>query len=302
MSKKRFLSAAARLVPGLRSLVEARDELRRLRPGHYTSPIPSMDDVRRGADRIFDRSLRDLPGVNLNVEGQLRLLEELRAFYAEQPFPEDASDRSRYYFRNDFYSYADAIFLYAMIRHARPQRIIEIGSGFSSFAILDTNERFFGGRIRLTCVEPHPERLRARLRPEDLQSVEILGVPVEDVDRSRYSQLQSGDMLFIDSSHVSKVGSDVNHIVFDVLPRLAPGVLVHFHDVFYPFEYPREWVEARGYYWNEAYLLRAFLQFNGAFRIRIWNEFLGRFQADALRAAMPLCMKNTGGSLWIERV
>jgi predicted O-methyltransferase YrrM len=302
MNMKRFLNAVGRRVPGLGGLLAAREQLRRINPGHFTSPIPSLDAVRRDAGRIFDRSLRDLPGIDLNVDGQLQLLDELKRFYAEMPFKDEASDAARYSFDNGFFSYSDAIFLYGMVRFARPKRIIEIGSGFSSFAILDTNDRFFGGQIRLTCIEPYAERLRSRLTEQDLRTVEILGAPVEEVEGARFAQLEAGDILFVDSSHVSKVGSDVNHIVFEILPRLARGVLVHFHDVFYPFEYPREWIEEKGYYWNEAYLLRAFLQFNGSFRIRIWNEFLGRFHAGALRAAMPLCMKNTGGSLWLERV
>jgi predicted O-methyltransferase YrrM len=302
MNMKRIFQAAARKVPGLRGLIAAKEQLRRINPGHYTSPIPSLDAVRRDGARIFDRSLRELPGIDLNVDGQLRLLDELKRFYAELPFKDEATDQARYSFNNGSYSYSDAIFLYGMIRFARPKRIIEVGSGFSSFAMLDTNERFFGGQIRLTCIEPYSDSLRSRLTGPDLRTVEILGVRVEDVDLARFAQLEAGDILFVDSSHVSKVGSDVNQIVFEILPRLARGVLIHFHDVFYPFEYPREWIETKGYYWNEAYLLRAFLQFNGAFKIRIWSEFLGRFHADALRDAMPLCMKNTGGSLWLERV
>jgi hypothetical protein len=260
-----------------------------------------MEEVRRRKATLFDRSLRALPGVDLNVEGQLQLLDRLAPFYGEQPFSDEPSGGLRYSFNNDYFTHSDAIFLYCMIRHAQPKRIIEIGSGFSSFVMLDTNERFFDNRIRLTFIEPNDQRLRSRLKEKDFSVTDILSKPVQEVALSRFDGLEAGDILFVDSSHVVKVGSDVNHILFAVLPRLPKGVYVHFHDVFYPFEYPVEFLE-EGRYWSEDYILRAFLQFNSAFKVRIWNEFLAMFHPDKLEAAMPLCMKNTGGSLWLERV
>ena len=260
-----------------------------------------MDDVRRNEARLFGRSLRDRSGVDRSVEGQLNMFYRLKQFYGEQPFSAEPSAVRRYYFENEYYSYSDAIFLFCMIRFAQPKRIIEIGSGFSSFAMLDTNELFFDGRIRLTFIEPHGDRLRSRLKDNDLGVAEIISRRVQDVELARFDELGAGDILFVDSSHVSKAGSDVNHILFEILPRLSQGVLVHFHDMFYPFEYPQDWF-ARGDFWNEDYILRAFLQYNSAFKIRIWNQFLGTFHAEKLRESMPLCMKNIGGSLWLQRV
>jgi hypothetical protein len=167
--------------------------------------------------------------------------------------------------------------------------------------MLDTNELFLGDRVRFTFIEPYDERLRSRLNKKDFQTAEIIPKPVQEVDVSRFDELQQGDILFIDSSHVAKVGSDVNRIVFEILPRLAEGVFIHFDDVFYPFEYPKEWAE-EGRFWNEDYFLRAFLQYNSAFKVRIWNQFLAEFHAEELAQAMPLCMKNTGGSLWLQRI
>lgn len=292
-------------IPPFKGLISERDELRAeltlIDPGHFYSPVPNMVEVARDQAKLFDRSLRELPGVDLNVEGQLELLGQLARFYGEQPFSEQAGGGMRYYFANKFFGHSDAIFLYCMMRFARPKRIIEIGSGFSSFVMLDTNERFFDGRIHVTFVEPYDERLRSRLKEKDLKETEILAKRVQEVDLARFAELGAGDILFVDSSHVAKIGSDVNRIVFEILPRLAKGVLIHFHDVFYPFEYPKEWVES-GRYWNEDYMLRAFLQFNSAFRIRVWNQFLGTFHAERLRRDMPLCMNDTGGSLWLERL
>jgi hypothetical protein len=128
--------------------------------------------------------------------------------------------------------------------------------------------------------------------------------PIQHVDMSVVDRLVANDILFVDSSHVSKAGSDVNHILFELLPRLSPGVLVHFHDVLYPFEYPKEWFDL-GISWNEVYALRAFLQYNCQFSIRFWNDFMMTFHADEIRRLMPLCGQppafGVGGSLWLQK-
>jgi predicted O-methyltransferase YrrM len=274
------------------------------RAGHYYSPIPSRKDVLRDQARIFDRSLRELPGIELDDAGQVALLNELARFYPEQPFPVRPGSLTRYHLDNSWFAGADGLLLHLMLRHAEPRRVLEVGSGFSSLVMLDTNERFFDNRIRLTFVEPNAERLLSRLRPGDARLAHVVERRVQDVDLTLFRELEAGDILFVDSSHVSKVGSDLNHLLFTVLPELAPGVLVHFHDVPYPFEYPQEWVRY-GFAWNEAYLLRAFLQYNPEFRIRLWNSSVGLAHADLLEELMPLCTMpvgfGVGGSLWLER-
>jgi predicted O-methyltransferase YrrM len=274
------------------------------RAGHYYSPIPARADLRRDQARIFDRSLRELPGIDVDDAGQVGLLEELAHFYPEQPFPVRPAQGTRYHLDNSWFSGADGLLLHLMLRYAEPRRVLEIGSGFSSLVMLDTNERFFDNRIDLTFVEPNAERLLSRLRPGDARLAHVVERRVQDVDPALFRELEAGDILFVDSSHVSKVGSDLNHLLFTVLPELAPGVLIHFHDVPYPFEYPQEWVEY-GFAWNEAYLLRAFLQYNGEFRIRLWNSYLALAHADLLEERMPLCATpvgfGVGGSLWLER-
>lgn len=187
-----------------------------------------------------------------------------------------------------------------MLRHFRPRRIIEVGSGYSSCVILDTRERHLDGKLDVTLVEPYPELVLQLLRPADRHAIEILPIRVQDVPLDRFRQLQAGDFLFIDSTHVSKTGSDVNTLVFDVLPILNRGVHVHFHDVFYPFEYPKEWVMA-GRSWNEQYLLRGFLQYNSAFSITLMNTYLQGRHPERFATQMPLCLRNTGGSIWIRR-
>jgi predicted O-methyltransferase YrrM len=276
----------------------------RVRNGHYYSPVPSVKEMRGDAERIFNRSLGALPGFDLQETEQLALLTEFAEFYSEQPFSETPQARCRYFFDNYYFGHADALFLYSMLRVIRPHRVVEIGSGFSSAVMLDTNEHFMDRRVQFTFVEPDSKRLRTLLKKDDYASVSIIEKRIQDVDSSIVAELVRGDIIFVDSSHVSKVGSDVNHIVFELLPKLAPGVIVHFHDVLYPFEYPKEWFEL-GFSWNEAYILRAFLQSNTEFRLKFWNDFMVRFHSEEIQKVMPSCLDRPrfgiGGSLWIEK-
>ena len=128
----------------------------------------------------------------------------------------------------------------------------------------------------------------------------IIAQAVQQVPLSIFEELQSNDILFIDSSHVSKTGSDVNYLYFEVFPRLGPGVVVHVHDIFWPFEYPREFIQ-EGHAWNEAYLIRAFLSFNANFEIIFWAPYAGEKWRDLIVNRMPVYMENTGASLWLRR-
>ena len=139
--------------------------------------------------------------------------------------------------------------------------MIEVGSGYSTLLMADVNTRFLGGSANIRCIEPYPLPF---LDPLPQGVAELIVSPVQDVPLKTFDRLEAGDVLFIDSSHVSKTGSDVNHLVFEVVPRLARGVHVHFHDVFLPFDYPRDWVLKLGLYWNEQYPLRALLRLSRA--------------------------------------
>lgn len=153
----------------------------------------------------------------------------------------------------------------------------------------------------MTFIEPYPDRLNTLLSDEDRRRCRIIEHRIQDVHDAPWSDLESGDVLFIDSSHVSKCGSDVNQLFFEVLPSLAPGVIVHVHDVFPHFEYPEAWHKL-GRSWNEDYLLRAFLQFNNSFQILVWTPFMVESQPEFFLKKMPLCLKNSGGSIWMQRV
>lgn len=283
-------------------------ELSRLRqaagfvpPGHFYSPIPKLAEVEADRTRIFALPGKTVPGIDMREDAQLALLKNFISFHEEQPFPEEKSEDFRYYFKNPAYSYSDALLLHFMLRQLRPARLVEIGSGFSSCMTLDTNDRFLDGRTHITFIEPYPQLLHSLMRDADRARYKIHEERLQDVDLSIFDQLQAGDILFIDSTHVAKVGSDVNHIFFEVLPRLKSGVFIHLHDVFFPFEYPESWI-MQGRAWNEIYLLRTFLQFNTSFRIVLMNTFMQHFHRDFFSASLPLCLQNTGGSIWLERI
>jgi predicted O-methyltransferase YrrM len=309
-----FLKRTARRLPLLRDLhryivaLEAeRDQLRAdvahwktwMSPGHFYSPIPSIDEVRAREAEIFAPPPPTLPGIDLRAEEQVALVRELARFYGEMPFPREQSPETRYWFENWAYSYADAIFLYSMLRLLQPRRVIEAGSGFSSAAMLDTADRWLPD-TSFTFIDPDTTTLGALLRPADHERVTVVRAQLQDVPLTMFEALGPNDILFIDSTHVSKTGSDVNRILFDILPRLASGVHVHFHDVFYPFEYPKEWVY-EGRAWNEGYILRAFLEFNDTFEIALFGTWLARFHRELLDAVMPLTRENPGGSLWLRK-
>lgn len=260
-------------------------------PGHFYSPIPSIDEVRAREASIFGEPPQSLPGIDLNLDRQLALVRDLAVH--SSPFPARRDSAYRYWFENDSYGYADGVMLYGMLRHVRPKRVIEIGCGMSSALMLDTDPS-----IDFTFIDPDPAVLQSVAREGDLKK--LMRKPLQDVPIETFDALRRNDILFIDSTHVAKTGSDVNRIVFDILPRLASGVVVHIHDIFYPFEYPREWVY-EGRAWNEDYIVRAFLEFNSAFSIVLFANYLYRMHRETLAAAMPLAVANAPGGLWLQR-
>jgi hypothetical protein len=188
-----------------------------------------------------------------------------------------------------------------MIRHLKPKKIIEAGSGFSSSVILDTNEKFMGSSINCIFIEPYPQRLESLLKDSDKEKVTIHKKRLQEVPMEIFQELTENDILFIDSTHVAKFNSDVNYVIHKILPILVSGVHVHFHDIFYPFEYPREWL-LDGKAWNEQYILRAFLQYNKAFKIVMFNTYLESMYEPKIKNLFPLLYKNTGGSIWLKKL
>lgn len=267
--------------------------------GHYYSPIPSKEDI------LMDVNFRkpvsgELPGIKLNKESQHELLHEYAVFYKDLPFPEEQNPDYRYYYNNGWFSYSDAIFLYSFLRKQKPKRIVEVGSGFSSAVMLDTIDNFYSERPDVTFIEPYPDRLVSLFKEIDIEQVRLIDKKVQEVTPDVFLTLESGDFLFIDSSHVVKCGSDLQMLMFEIIPQLRPGVFVHFHDVFYPFTYPSNWLN-EGRYWNENYFLRAFLSYNSEWSISFFNTYVHFMFGDLIKEKMPLCTRNPGGSLYLHR-
>ena len=266
-------------------------------PGHFYSPIPDLDEVRRHEDAIFPSADEPMTGIDLRERSQLALLRDLGAPCDEQLWADQPRPGLRYGFDNPNFQRGEALVLLGLMCLRRPRRVIEIGSGWSSCALLDVNERFLEGQAHCTFVEPYPELLHELVHGEQL---DIRAVRAQDIGLDIFDELGEDDMLIVDSTHVAKAGSDVNRIVFEVLPRLAPGVLVHVHDVYHGFEYPRAWVY-EGRAWNEAYVLRAFLMFNSAWEIVFFNSFMAARHAEAFASNLPRAAESPGSSLWLRR-
>jgi len=267
-------------------------------PGHFYSPVPDLAEVDRDANRLFaPRST--VPGVDLAVSDQLTLFVELARLAREAPLPSGPEQGTRYWTDNPNYGIGDASMLQAMLRHLRPRRYLEVGSGWSTALALDTSERFLDGTMAVTAIEPYPDLLRDRLRPAD--PVDVVEAPVQSVPLARFQALEANDVLFIDSSHVLKAASDVHYLFTAVLPALGEGVVVHIHDMFWPFEYLRHWIE-EGRAWNECYLVHVFLLYNRAYRVVLFNHYLAQCHPEVIAAHLPSMAENPGGALWLRRM
>ena len=266
-------------------------------PGHFYSPVPDLDEVERESQRLF-AARTSLDGVNLRAEHQLSMFRELARLAREDPLPSTPNERARYGTDNLNYGIGDASMLQAMLRHLRPRRYLEVGSGWSTALAWDTSEQFLNGTMSVTAIEPYPQLLKDCLREGD--PVEIIDQPVQSVSLDRFRELEANDVLFIDSSHVLKTASDVHFLFTSVLPVLAVGVYVHIHDMFWPFEYLPHWIR-EGRAWNECYLVHAFLLFNDTFEIELFNHYLAVCHREVIAAELPAMLENTGGALWLKK-
>ena len=273
--------------------IKEEGDLRAVTPfNHYESPYPDIIEIHEKSEEIFNKGKRVLD-IEFNVNRQLELARQMESIDVI-PWENDPCKKYRYYYNNDWFGKGSADVLYYMMRIIRPQRIIEVGSGFSTAVMLDTNNSCFQNEIEIHAIEPNPERLKSLLRDRD--NLTIHECTLQSMPFSFFEQLQENDILFIDSSHVSKVNSDVNYYLFEIFPRIAKGVYIHFHDFFYPFIYPKEWIfEGKAY--SEMYLIRAFLMNNEHYTIQFFGEMLQNELPDKL----SIKLKSIAGSLWIRK-
>jgi predicted O-methyltransferase YrrM len=267
---------------------------------NFYSPIPDTREL-----PVTGSASSDPPGINFRGTHQVQLVRTVASEYGAEfnslrrhPGPDGS-----FYLENSYFESVDAELLFGVIRHFKPNRVIEMGSGFSSLLIaqaLGANEGE-GRAGRLTTYDPYPRPFMARAAQQGLIDLHAKGA--QQIPRSAFEQLRAEDVLFIDSSHVLRVGSDVQYLYLQVLPRLAPGVLVHVHDIFLPDDYPPAWPRHHLRFWNEQYLLQAFLAFNSAYEVLLGSAYLHRRHANLLQQLVPSYdpKRHSPGSFWMRR-
>jgi hypothetical protein len=266
-------------------------------PGHFYSPIVAPGEARADLARAARWPVADEPRIDLDA--MTAQLARLARHFPDVAVPGAADGTHRYHADNPMFATGDALVYGAMLRELRPERVVEVGSGFSSALALDTADAT-GFPRSLVFVEPWPQRLQRLLRPGDAGRTTIHPCRVQEVDPAVFDTLEAGDVLFLDTTHIAKTGSDVLFELFHVLPRLREGVVVHVHDMFADWEYPDAWL-AENRSWNEVYIVRAFLAFNEAFEILFFADHVWRHRREAAQALWP-GLTGLGGGLWLRRV
>lgn len=270
--------------------------------GHYFSLYPDMNEVAKRKEILY-RNDKEIKDIDFNIETQYDLLDKMKLLLPSVPewkkATEGIDDKYRYRIDSPTFSVSDAVCLHMILRILRPGKLIEVGSGWSSAVTLDTNEFYLNNKLELSFIEPYPTTLNSILKKAD--NIELKKCGLEEIDLSYFDKLDEGDILFIDSTHVSKIGSDVNYLLFEILPRLKKGVYIHFHDIFYPFEYPYEWLKEEGYIWNELYMLRAFLMNNKEYRIVFFFDYLSKMHNTKIKECLHV-ENVSGGSFWLEKI
>jgi predicted O-methyltransferase YrrM len=269
---------------------------------HFYASIP---DIRNLPDRVWQQPTK-MGGIQLREQEQLRLLSRLSQYKKEyEALPRHKQEgTSGFYVINGSFENLDAKVYYSLLRLYKPRRIIEIGAGFSTLLAATAIAKNKSDDPHYTCeftvIEPYaPDFIKQGVR----EVSRLIEKPVEEVPRHLFEELQENDVLFIDSSHILKIGGDVQYEYLEILPRIKPGVLVHVHDIFLPDEYPKEWL-TQFRFWTEQYLLQAFLAFNNAFEVLFMSHFLSRKHGDVVSEAFPDFEKGKThpASFWMRRV
>jgi hypothetical protein len=275
-------------------------------PVNFYSPIPDIADLE---ERDVWNKRSGLRGVDFREDRQIELLKELGAAYSDECWwsVEPTSDPFEFYVENPSFSYGCAALTHSLIRHFKPNRVIEIGSGMSSLVIskaIELNRAKDARPGRHIIVDPYPgeiTKLNEHTRRDLIQD------RVERLSAQWFDQLESNDILFIDSGHCVRIGGDVNFLFLDVLPRLRPGVIVHVHDIGLPYEYPKAYATNEHFrqFWTEQYLLQAFLCFNFEYEVLLAMNYLMTDHHEIFRQSFPLydpdSHRFSSGSLWMRR-
>lgn len=273
----------------------------------YYSVLPVSATLKRNQQRWFKPS--SLSGVKYDLEEMKRLVSRLTTQYADEYSAIAGYEENKSKGYGPGYTAVDARFLYYMLRDLKPRRYVEVGSGLSTFYCSLANKRNArdGAPISITCIEPHPY---AALKT--LEEVEVHQREVQDVEASEFDQLEADDVLFIDSSHTVKIDGDVPYLYLEILPRLRKGVIVHIHDIPFPYNVPyppQLWIFGQQWpsFWNEAMLLQAFLCYNETYEIFLSAPLLRYFDEPFLKANIPEYETveenpNTFSSIWLRKI
>lgn len=273
-------------------------------PVHYYEPIPDTATLK--AELWKKQS--ELVGININEKWQIQLLSLFSHKFKEEydGFPRNRSKAPyQYYINNNYFFSVDAEILYCMIRYFKPKKILEIGSGYSTLLSAQAIQRNKHENPSYECefvaIEPYPNRILTEGFPG---LSKLIIKKAQEVPFSEFEKLRENDILFIDSSHVLNIGSDVQYEYLEILPRLSKGVLVHIHDIFMPAEYPKEWILKEHRFWTEQYLLQAFLIYNESYEVVWAGSYMHLKHPDKLEAAFSSYRRNEKwpGSFWMRKI
>ena len=274
-------------------------------PVHYYSPIPDINDLEK---RNIWNKKSELQGIKFDPKKQLAFLKQLRPFGEECVWPlNKTSNEADYFVDNDSFSFGCAAALYSMIRKYKPRTVIEIGSGHSSKIIaqsINANNKEMERSVSYIIIDPYPQNF---IKNNKISYTKLIPKKIEVIKPTFFNILEKNDILFVDSSHTVKIGSDVNFLILDILPRLHPGVIIHFHDIHLPFEYPKAYATTETFrqFWTEQYLLQGFLSFNKEFEILIAMNYLMYYHINEFKKSFPnynpRLHKASSGSFYIRR-
>ena len=270
--------------------------------GHFYSPVTDPEDLSKRSWEIWPPDPKPCQDIAFSDDTHQAVLSDWFPKYINDfDYPKQSADPGKFFTQNSQFSWLDAPTLFVLMRELKPRQVIEIGSGFSTLLMADIIHRFLQNETRLSCIEPYPR---------DFLKKEIPGLHTLHVERVEkmgfdiYRQLQAGDILFVDSSHVSKTGSDVNFIIFEVLPKLPMGVYIHFHDIFLPNDYPKDWAIAENRSWNEQYLIQALLMNSNAYEVFFGCSYAYAHHDKLVARALSLAEDSAyaGSSLWLKKI
>ncbi len=284
---------------GMHRLPHCRDALIRIGVfpirDHYYEPQFDYRNLKKplSEDRM-------LPGIDSNIEEQLGILAKFTRAQELSDLAMEKGNTLDFYLNNGHFESGDAEYLYQLIRSTKPRRIFEIGSGYSTLmaikAVRKNNEQDAGYQCKHVCIEPY------EMPWLEETGVSVLRKKVEDVELDFFSELEENDLLFIDSSHIIRPQGDVLFEFLELLPTLRKGVIVHVHDIFSPRNYRQSWLQERVRFWNEQYLLEAFLSHNASWKIIGAVNYLSHNHHETLKAVAPfLTPDREPGSFYIQK-